>query len=198
MGIELKGWFVLAKEGEPSFRYTVTPAACAPSDLLVVFPWMLSEIISGSPKLLEPFISEARYAAEHRNYYWMHLRGKTGNDATIKSAKHQQPYPDKGDKFNDEAPGDRGGNFGRVARGDIMKAFIEDLLKQPGAGIPLGAWQRFFKIFSEGFDEVRVRKQLDKVKVEFQSALTDVADSDIAFNLMVDYALAYLKKLTDH
>lgn len=30
MGIELKGWHVLAKEREPSFRYKVTPAACSP------------------------------------------------------------------------------------------------------------------------------------------------------------------------
>ena len=29
MGIELKGWALLAKEGEPSFRYTVTRDACA-------------------------------------------------------------------------------------------------------------------------------------------------------------------------
>ena len=30
MGIELKGWYVLAKEREPSFRQKVTPAACSP------------------------------------------------------------------------------------------------------------------------------------------------------------------------
>ena len=42
MGIELKGWYILAKEREPSFRYKVTPAACAPADLLVVVPWTLS------------------------------------------------------------------------------------------------------------------------------------------------------------
>jgi hypothetical protein len=39
-GIELKGWFVLSKEGEPSFRYKVSPAGCADADLLVVFPWI--------------------------------------------------------------------------------------------------------------------------------------------------------------
>lgn len=39
LGIELKGWFVLAKEGEPSFRYRASPAVCAPQDLMVVYPW---------------------------------------------------------------------------------------------------------------------------------------------------------------
>jgi hypothetical protein len=57
MGIELKGWFALAKEGEPSFRYTVNPEACADADLLVVFPWMLDEVVSGRPRLMQPFIA---------------------------------------------------------------------------------------------------------------------------------------------
>lgn len=34
MGIELKGWFAVAKEGEPTFRYTVNEDVCAPQDLL--------------------------------------------------------------------------------------------------------------------------------------------------------------------
>jgi hypothetical protein len=49
MGIELKGWYVLAKEKEPSFRYKVTLTVCAPADLLVVVPWALSNVISGRP-----------------------------------------------------------------------------------------------------------------------------------------------------
>ena len=28
MGIELKGWYLLAKEGMPSYRFTVSPDAC--------------------------------------------------------------------------------------------------------------------------------------------------------------------------
>ena len=47
MGIELKGWYVFAKEGVPTYRFTTTPAACAEADLLVVVPWALSEVISG-------------------------------------------------------------------------------------------------------------------------------------------------------
>src|SRR5690606_36189697 len=72
MGIELKGWFVLAKEGEPSFRYKASPEVCQPQDLLVVYPWHLDEVISGTPQLLRPFVVSARYAAEHRNYYWQY------------------------------------------------------------------------------------------------------------------------------
>lgn len=56
MGIELKGWYALAKEGEPSFRYTATPAVCSDYDLLVVFPWALSNVISGSPFLFPSYV----------------------------------------------------------------------------------------------------------------------------------------------
>lgn len=32
MGIELKGWYLLAKEGMPNFRFTVSSACCNPWD----------------------------------------------------------------------------------------------------------------------------------------------------------------------
>lgn len=68
-GIELKGWYVLAKEREPSFRYRVTPSVCAPDDLLAVFPWALSRVISGSPELFRPYVTKAAYAAAYRNWH---------------------------------------------------------------------------------------------------------------------------------
>jgi hypothetical protein len=64
MGIELKGWYVLAKEKEPSFRDKVTPTVCAPADLLVVVPWALSNVISGRPRVFDPYVIGAREAAE--------------------------------------------------------------------------------------------------------------------------------------
>jgi hypothetical protein len=82
-----------AKEGEPSFRYTVSPGACADADLLVVFPWILDEVVSGRPRLMQPFVVEARYAATHRNHYWSSMRGVTGNAAAVIAAKQRQPYP---------------------------------------------------------------------------------------------------------
>ena len=49
LGIELKGWYLLAKEAEPSLRFQTTAAACAKQDLIVVVPWVLGK--SGSPNL---------------------------------------------------------------------------------------------------------------------------------------------------
>jgi len=182
MGIELKGWFALAKEGEQSFRYAVTPAACAPADLLVVFPWILDEIVSGRPRLLQPFVTEARFAAEHRNHYWSVLRGVTGMATAITVAAHQAPYPKKSDKFNDAAQLDSGNNFGRVARGGIMAGFISGIMQQPTAGIPLGAWQRFFKIFSEGFTEESLTNQLKQIRANFAASINDSPESKSAFD----------------
>jgi len=186
MGIELKGWFAVAKEGEPSFRYTVTPNACAPADLLVVFPWILDEIVSGRPKLLQPFVAEARFAAEHRNHYWSVMRGRTGNAAEVVPAEHQAPYPKKGDRFNDGARRDRGRNFGRVARGGVMQEFIGSLMQQPTAGIPLGAWQRFFKIFSDSFTETTLTKQLRQIETNFADAINGTPEAKAAFEQFVE------------
>lgn len=170
MGIELKGWFILAKEGEPSFRYKAAPMACAPQDLMVVYPWTLDEILSGSPKLLRPFVVEARYAAEQRNYYWENLRTTKGARAAVTPALHQTPYPNKGDKFNDEPVADQGKNFGRVARSRIMDDFITALMLQPLSGVPARYWQAFLKIFAEGIQEANVERALATLRAQAEAS----------------------------
>lgn len=170
MGIELKGWFLLAKEGEPSFRYKASPQVCSPQDLLVVFPWGLDEVISGAPRLLRPFIEEARYAAEHRNYYWTVSRGVSGPDAEVVQATALSPYPSKGHKFNDEPAKDKGKNFGRVARGGLMTDFITALLEQPISGIPARHWQSFLHIFAEGVEADVVERKLRTMRADAERA----------------------------
>ncbi len=170
MGIELKGWFVLAKEGEPSFRYRASPAVCAAQDLLVVYPWTLDEVVSGAPKLLRPFVEEARYAAEHRNHYWTETRGVKGPASAVITAKHQAPYPTKNQKFNDEAKDDSGGNFGRVARGGLMTAVIDELMDMPLSGIPAKHWQSFLKIFADGAQATAINRGLASIRKEAEKA----------------------------
>lgn len=185
MGIELKGWFLLAKEGEPSFRYKASPLVCAPQDLLVVFPWGLDEVISGAPRLMRPFVEEARYAAEHRNHYWEVLRGVTGEAAQVELSPVTKPYPSKGDQFNDEPKADRGKNFGRVARGGLMTSFITELLEQPISGIPSKHWQAFLRIFAEGVESDVVERRLKTMRDEAEKAgLT--ADGLDAFDKIQD------------
>jgi hypothetical protein len=145
MGVELKGWYVLAKEAEPSFRYKVPPAVCAEADLLVVVPWALSRVVSGSPRVFTPFVMGARHAAEMRNWYWAQ-RPAPANPKIALSAVTDH-YPTKSDQISDKPEDDAGGNFGRVARSKIMDTYIDEIMSERLLGIPLGEWQKFLKRF---------------------------------------------------
>ena len=149
MGIELKGWYLLAKEGAPSYRFTVSPDACTEADLLVVVPWVLSNVLAGKPITYQPFIELARYAAESRNYYWEHIR-KAKGDRTVVLAQGVGPYPVKSDKISDRAASDSGSNFGRIARYGIMDEYMEATRGIEVRGVPAKDWSSFFKTHSEG------------------------------------------------
>lgn len=144
MGIELKGWYVLSHEGEPNFRFTVTPEACAPVDLLVVVPWALSHVISGRPIMFDPYVENARYAAEHRNYWWQYLRKAKGKTGVIMPSG-AAPYPSKSDRIDDKPEEDGGGNFGRFARTGFMDTYTTAVKAELLCGVPIGQWLDFFK-----------------------------------------------------
>lgn len=172
MGIELKGWYVLAKEREPSFRYKVTPAVCAPADLLVVVPWALSRVISGSPQVFSPFVLGARQAAEYRNWYWEYGRSSQGDKAITLSAVSQH-YPSKSDTISDRPHSDGGSNFGRLARARVMDTYIADLFEDRLAGIPLIAWQRFLGLFTESNSSAEIAAGLDRMAVALSADATE-------------------------
>lgn len=144
MGIELKGWYVLAKEGMPNFRFVVSRDACAPADLIVVIPWVLSNVLAGSPTVLPPYIESARYAAEKRNFYWQHEREAKGNSGIV-LATGVAPYPTKSDQIADRAMSDDGGNFGRLARYGILDNYMLDIMRTRIRGIPAEDWLTFFR-----------------------------------------------------
>jgi len=143
MGIELKGWYLLAKERMPNFRFVVSPEACNDWDLIVVVPWVLSNVLSGTPVAHRPFIDLAKYAAEQRNYYWQHERDAKA-DTGIKLATNVKPYPLKGDQISDRPNKDSGNNFGRLARYDIMRPYVHEMLNLDVRGIPVSSWIKFF------------------------------------------------------
>lgn len=143
LGIELKGWYILANERRPSFRYKVTPAACAPADLLVVVPWALSRVISGSPQVFNPYVVGARYAAELRNHWWQHQRVTQGN-ASINVSEHAGFYPVKTDAISD-LPAEDQSNFGRLARTGVMDQYMAEVFADNLMGIRIDKWQRFLR-----------------------------------------------------
>ncbi|MCY3956460.1 MAG: hypothetical protein OXF47_10790 [Nitrospira sp.] len=144
LGIELKGWYLLAKEEVPTFRFTVTEGACNPWDFLVVVPWVLSNVLAGTPELYRPYVQTAQYCAQQRNYYWTKER-KARESREIISPKGIHPYPQKSDNISDKAVSDSGNNFGRLARYGVMTEYIEQMQRSLIRGIAVKDWQKFFK-----------------------------------------------------
>lgn len=164
LGIELKGWYVLAKEREPSFRFEVTPQACDPFDLLVVVPWALERVVSGSPQVFDPFVVSARYAAEVKNWFWRYGRVTTA-DTTVRLSAHIGSYPTKSAQILDRARSDGGNNFGCVARTGLMDEYMTNVFAQSLLGIPIDAWQRFFRVFAENRDfDGKLKAALESIK----------------------------------
>ncbi|SHG13708.1 hypothetical protein SAMN05443575_1476 [Jatrophihabitans endophyticus] len=162
-GIELKGWFLLAKEGVPSLRYKVAPAACSPWDLVCVVPWYLSNAVAGKPQVGAPWVEQARYAAEWRDHWWQNVRKpKNANDPTgVQVPADAAPYPSKADLVSVVPEKDGGDNFGRLPRcRPLMDTFIEDSLHQPILGIAATDWQTFLHIHSDNADGEAVLKKI--------------------------------------
>jgi hypothetical protein len=145
MGAELKGWYLLAKEAMPNFRFTVNAGVCNTWDLLVVVPWALSSVLSGRPIVFTPWVEGARYAAKYRNYWWQHVRASKGASPGIAEAEDVKPYPTKADRISDVPDSDGGGNFGRIARTGLLNDYIEGSLRTSLCGVQAQAWIDFFK-----------------------------------------------------
>lgn len=163
LGIELKGWYLLAKEKAPSYRYTATRDACSEYDLLVVVPWHLADVLSGAPVVRNPYVEQARYAAEMRNYYWRYQRGTTTSSGVI-SPQDVHPYPSPKTRTSDQPEKDSGGNFGRVARvHGLMDDFIALALNTPISGIEARYWIDFFKVFTDASDPEQVEANMRRL-----------------------------------
>jgi len=161
LGIELKGWYLLSKEGEPSFRFTASRDASTIYDMLVVVPWHLSNVLSGVPVVYEPFIEQARYAADLRNYYWNYLRGNNAIGG-VNSPENVVPYAPSKTKVSDKPLSDSGGNFGRVARvPGLMDDYCTALLGTTIAGIGAKHWVKFFKTYSDNADKSDVDASIE-------------------------------------
>ena len=160
IGIELKGWYLLAKEEEPSFRFKASANAMTVWDLIAVFPWSLSNVISGKPVLEAPFIEQAKYAADMRTEYW------ENRSATAQPVEHPDthPYPDPRSAYSDIVHDDHSNNFGRIARiTGLMDDWVKEAMATSLAGIEARWWVKFFKLFDERGDESTIRAKFERL-----------------------------------
>ena len=165
MGIELKGWYLLAKEAEPSLRFQQTGAACDEADVIMVVPWVLNSVISGRPRIYSPYIESAKYAAAYRNWHWKQMRG-AGETAEIRVPSDAEPYPRKADATNDQPKSDKGGNFGRIARTGLMDDYLAKMQLQPVCGIRAAYWLEFFKIFHQDATDEQIERALNRLRAK--------------------------------
>jgi hypothetical protein len=186
MGFDLKGWYLLAKEAEPSLRFTATANACAPQDLIVVAPWALNNVISGSPTLFEPYIVPAKFAAAYRNHHWQYKRSAK-TDTGITSPNGAKPYPVKSDQINDQPVADQGGNFGRLARTGLMDEYRRKLDETALCGIKVDHWRQFLKVFQEGTTDQEAAKALEKLRtIVQQSTSLPSAKADSVLRILTE------------
>jgi hypothetical protein len=181
MGIELKGWYLLSKEGVGSFRFQVTPDACSIFDLIMIVPWRLSNIMSGTPVAGEPWIASARYAAEMRNYWWQYTR-RTSSARGIHHPPGVEPYPKKASNSADIPDYDGGGNFGRLPRVvGLMDDFLVTATAQEALGIPIIDWISFLQLHSEKSDPEEVTSILQRELVAGTQAQSE-EDAQLALD----------------
>lgn len=162
IGIELKGWFLLAKEGVPSLRYQVAPAACAPHDLVCVVPWYLSNAVSGVAQVAEPWVESAYFAAEWRDHWWKNIRKvKPGTAVGITYPSGAAPYPGKADLVTAKPDYDGGDNYGRLPRcKPLMDQFIDKAAATPILDIPAKDWVWFLRLHTDTADPDDVTNKL--------------------------------------
>lgn len=184
MGIELKGWFAIAKEAEPSARFYASEHACADADLLVVMPWLFDSVVSGRPRLMKPIIAEAKHVARVRNWWWEYVRQskEPTEKRGIIPAPHLSVYPSKSDKYSDKPISDGGGNFGRIARCGVIDDEVAAVSQELALGIPVHGWRRFLLAFSEKADHSSIDIALSSIEAEYkrQFALSPEYASRIA------------------
>lgn len=199
-GIELKSWYVLSKEGQPSFRYRVTPDACASADLLVIVPWILSEVISGSPGLLSSYKELAKYAAQYRNYHWQTSRLQRDKDSTITSPPeaNRHPYPDSKKEASDKAAHDKGNNFGRIARSGLINDYVAKIKSQDYLGITLNHWVEFFKAISETSTDRQISEKIESLKKKILAQSTPATSSKEEQRVLFLQMLNQLEELWDN
>lgn len=187
LGIELKSWFILSKEGEPSFRYRTSSEACDKGDLLCIVPWYLSDAVCGNPVLVSPWVFSAKAASEMTKRHWVYLRQsdtpKSLSQRGLKElSKEIKPYMENArDKTNYIPLEDGGNNFGRLARTGIMDDFVKETLRTDILGIPADNWRLFLKAHTDAGTIADIQKKIVRISEipnspQFNTIINDLKD----------------------
>ena len=133
-------------------------------------------MISGTPSLMFPYIELGKYAAEYRNYYWSKSRETSTRSTMIvrPPVEFRRPYPQSKVEASDKAEGDKGNNFGRIARAGLLDEYLNKIKLIDYLGIRVSHWMKFFKAMSENKTSEEIDKQLDSI---LSSIITEIEQS---------------------
>ena len=194
IGIELKGWYLLSKESEPSLRYKASADAVTEWDLICCVPWGLSNVLSGKPVVYEPYVEQAKFASDMRTYYWNHRREDNSKRDCGIHHPETTPYPKPGTQYVDVPNQDGGGNFGRIARVDgLMANWVDESMDTLMAGIEAKYWVSFFKLFSEGRPKEEIEAELSNIARKVRQA----GRPDHKASMLEEQLLAHLSAIVD-
>ena len=163
LSAEVKSWFVFSTDNITA-RFEAAPNIIREGSLLILFPWHMTDLVFGTPILLEPYIGDAKALAERRDKIWLaggFKRFKKGeksshrkvevpildvarpaalNQTKTKSVAYQQ----KGEAFEKESE-----NFGKIWRiydEEINKSFYPTSLNNELLGRTIKEWRRLLGI----------------------------------------------------
>ena len=125
----------------------------------------------------EPYIEQAKYAANMRTYYWHHRRGTSLTRSNEIIHPTTQPYPRPGSKYADNPKNDSGKNFGRIARvPGLMTDWIDKVMGIRLSGIEARYWISFFSAFVEGSTQFDIESEIEKLNNSIDIPVSDASD----------------------
>jgi len=153
LSIELKSWFVFSGD-EITARFHTSPDAIPDGSLLIIYPWLLDRIISGSPLLLAPHIADAKELALKRDSAW-HKEGVKKVDIVtedeIKSAINKIRNKSVGMQWNDklkvwEPESDNFSKIWRIYDDAINIDFYSKTMQYTINGRTIASWRTVFSL----------------------------------------------------
>jgi hypothetical protein len=163
LSIEIKSWFVFSGD-DITARFEAAPNIIKEGSLLVLFPWHMTDLVFGTPLLLEPYIGDAKALAERRDNIWLAggfsgfkkgilsphrkievpvvdmLKPTALNQTKTKSVAYQR----KGEIFEKESE-----NFGKIWRiydERINTVFYSNTLSNELLGRKISEWRKLLGI----------------------------------------------------
>ena len=122
--------------------------------------------------------------AEHRNFYWQESRKQRNKNPNIRTPKDTKHHPDIRQEAADAAVEAKGGNFGRIARTNIINQYINSLKDRSYLGIKISHWIEFFRAVSDTSTDIEIERKIRMIREKVQKREDQPEKSKIFLEIM--------------